>query len=100
MGKEAIDYLISLHPLGRLAQPEEIAHAVIFPIENEFTTGLSLVVSRQTDKEASCAKTVCSLRRRRLTVENAFRSIVLEEPAQIRVDVIPTLIPERRSVKH
>ena len=44
MGKEAIDYLISLHPLGRLAQPEEIAHAVIFLIENEFTTGLSLVV--------------------------------------------------------
>ena len=44
MGKEAIDYLISLHPLKRLAQPEEIAHAVIFLIENEFTTGLSLVV--------------------------------------------------------
>ena len=44
MGKEAIDYLISLHPLGRIAQPEEIAHAVIFLIENEFVTGLSLVV--------------------------------------------------------
>lgn len=44
MGKEAIDYLISLHPLGHIAQPEEIAHAVIFLIENEFVTGLSLVV--------------------------------------------------------
>lgn len=44
MGKEAIDYLISLHPVGRLAQPEEIAHAVVFLIENEFVTGLSLVV--------------------------------------------------------
>lgn len=44
MGKETIDYLISLHPLGRLAQPEEIAHAVVFLIENEFVAGLSLVV--------------------------------------------------------
>lgn len=44
MGKEGIDWLVSLHPLGRLAQPEEIAHGVIFLIENEFVTGLSLVI--------------------------------------------------------
>ena len=44
MGKEGIDYLISLHPLGRLGTSEEIAHGVIFLIENEFVTGLNLLI--------------------------------------------------------
>lgn len=44
MGKEAIDYLVSLHPLGRLGKPEEIAHGVVFLVENEFTTGTHLYI--------------------------------------------------------
>lgn len=44
MGKEAIDYLVSLHPLGRLGKPEEIAHGVVFLVENEFTTGAHLYI--------------------------------------------------------
>ena len=44
MGKEGIDYLISLHPLGRLGKPEEIAHGVVFLIENEFVTGNNLLI--------------------------------------------------------
>ena len=44
MGKEGIQYLISLHPLGRLGTSEEIAHGVIFLIENEFVTGFNLLI--------------------------------------------------------
>ena len=44
MGKEAIDHLVSLHPLGRLGKPEEIAHGVVFLVENEFTTGTHLYI--------------------------------------------------------
>ncbi len=44
MGKEGIKHLISLHPLGRLGTSEEIAHGVIFLIENEFVTGFNLLI--------------------------------------------------------
>ena len=40
--------LKSLHPLSkeieRLGKPEEIAHAIIFAIENTFMTGAEIVV--------------------------------------------------------
>ena len=44
MGKEGLAKLVSLHPLGRLGKPEEIAHGVVFLVENEFTTGLNLYI--------------------------------------------------------
>lgn len=44
MGKEGIEGLISLHPIGRLGKPEEIAHGVVFLVENEFVTGVNLPV--------------------------------------------------------
>lgn len=44
MGKEAIAHLVSLHPLGRLGRPEEIAHGIVFLVENEFTTGIHLYI--------------------------------------------------------
>ena len=43
-GTDAIQHLISLHPLGRLGKPEEIAHGVVFLVENEFTTGTHLYI--------------------------------------------------------
>lgn len=43
-GDEGIKKLISLHPLGRLGKPEEIAHGVVFLVENEFTTGTHLYI--------------------------------------------------------
>ncbi|HIW12443.1 MAG TPA: SDR family oxidoreductase [Candidatus Salinicoccus stercoripullorum] len=48
VSKEALgdyyDNLVGKHPIGRLGEPEEIAHAVIFLAENEFTTGTTLLV--------------------------------------------------------
>lgn len=44
MGKEGIQHLIALHPLGRLGKSEEIAHGVVFLVENEFTTGHNLYI--------------------------------------------------------
>lgn len=48
MGTEGIEMLKSLHPLTkgieRLGKPEEIAHAIIFAIENTFMTGAEIVV--------------------------------------------------------
>ncbi len=48
VSKEALgdyyDSLVGKHPIGRLGEPEEIAHAVIFLAENEFTTGTTLLV--------------------------------------------------------
>jgi len=38
------DTLVDKHPIGRLGKPEEIAHAVVFLAENEFTTGTILAV--------------------------------------------------------
>ena len=47
-GAEGIEMLKSLHPLSkgieRLGKPEEIAHAIIFAIENTFMTGAEIVV--------------------------------------------------------
>lgn len=48
VNKEALgeyyDGLVAKHPIGRLGQPEEIAHAVIFAVENEFVTGITIPV--------------------------------------------------------
>lgn len=48
VNKEALgeyyDGLVAKHPIGRLGQPEEIAHAVVFAVENEFVTGITIPV--------------------------------------------------------
>lgn len=48
VNKEALgdfyDGLVARHPIGRLGQPEEIAHACVFVCENEFMTGATLLV--------------------------------------------------------
>lgn len=48
VNKEALgdfyDGLVARHPIGRLGRPEEIAHAIVFLCENDFTTGTSLLV--------------------------------------------------------
>ena len=44
MGKEGMEYLVSLHPIGRLGTTEEIAHGIVFLIENEFVTGMNLYI--------------------------------------------------------
>lgn len=36
--------LVARHPIGRLGNPSEIAHAVVFLCENEFVTGCNLVI--------------------------------------------------------
>jgi NAD(P)-dependent dehydrogenase (short-subunit alcohol dehydrogenase family) len=38
------DQLVEKHPVGRLGNPEEIAHAIVFLCENEFVTGINLLV--------------------------------------------------------
>lgn len=48
VNKEALgdfyDSLVARHPIGRLGQPEEIAHAAVFLCENEFMTGATVLV--------------------------------------------------------
>lgn len=44
IGKKNRELLISMHALKRFAKPEEIAHGVIFLIENEFVTGTHLYI--------------------------------------------------------
>ena len=36
--------LVARHPIGRLGRPEEIAHAVVFLVENDFVTGTTILV--------------------------------------------------------
>ncbi|MBN2698083.1 MAG: SDR family oxidoreductase [Bacteroidales bacterium] len=38
------DTLVAKHPVGRIGKPEEIAHAMVFLAENEFVTGINLLV--------------------------------------------------------
>ena len=38
------DNLVGKHPVGRLGQPDEIAHAIVFLAENEFITGTTILV--------------------------------------------------------
>ncbi|MGI6756274.1 MAG: SDR family NAD(P)-dependent oxidoreductase [Atopobiaceae bacterium] len=44
IGHERRQELLNMHALGRFAKPEEIAHAVVFLVENEFVTGTHLYV--------------------------------------------------------
>ncbi|WP_422124376.1 SDR family NAD(P)-dependent oxidoreductase [Planococcus sp. X10-3] len=44
LGPEFYDQLVDKHPIGRLGQPEEIAHAIIFLSENDFMTGTTILV--------------------------------------------------------
>jgi NAD(P)-dependent dehydrogenase (short-subunit alcohol dehydrogenase family) len=48
VNKEALgefyDTLVAKHPAGRIGRPEEIAHAIVFLCENEFVTGINLLV--------------------------------------------------------
>ncbi|CAM3634107.1 SDR family NAD(P)-dependent oxidoreductase [Marinicrinis lubricantis] len=48
VNKEALgefyEGLVARHPIGRLGKAEEIAHAIVFLCENDFTTGCSLLV--------------------------------------------------------
>ena len=48
VNKEALgdfyDGLVAKHPVGRLGTPEEIAHAVVFLVENDFVTGTTIHV--------------------------------------------------------
>jgi NAD(P)-dependent dehydrogenase (short-subunit alcohol dehydrogenase family) len=48
VNKEALgefyDGLVARHPIGRLGRAEEIAHAIVFLVENDFVTGTSLLV--------------------------------------------------------
>ena len=44
LGPEFYNKLVDKHPIGRLGKPEEIAHAIIFLSENEFTTGTTILV--------------------------------------------------------
>lgn len=43
-GDEAYEALVAKHPIGRLGRPEEIAHAVVFVVENEFVAGANIPV--------------------------------------------------------
>jgi NAD(P)-dependent dehydrogenase (short-subunit alcohol dehydrogenase family) len=38
------DTLVDRHPIGRIGKPEEIAHAIVFLCENDFVTGINLLV--------------------------------------------------------
>lgn len=44
LGEEMYNGLVTLHPVGRLGEADEIAHGILFLCENEFTTGASLVI--------------------------------------------------------
>ncbi|MEC2304054.1 MULTISPECIES: SDR family NAD(P)-dependent oxidoreductase [Heyndrickxia] len=48
VNKEALgdfyDGLVARHPIGRLGRADEIAHAIVFLCENEFVTGIALLV--------------------------------------------------------
>ena len=44
LGQETIDTLSALIPLGRLGTSEEIAHGIIFMIENEYLTGAEILI--------------------------------------------------------
>ena len=43
-GEEAYQWYCANTPVGRTGTPDEIAHAIIFAIENEFLTGTEIVV--------------------------------------------------------
>lgn len=44
LSPEAYERAIAKHPIGRLGQPEEVAHAIIFLCENDFVTGATIMV--------------------------------------------------------
>ncbi|WKA54595.1 SDR family NAD(P)-dependent oxidoreductase [Planococcus shixiaomingii] len=44
MDPELYAKAVAKHPIGRLGQPEEVAHAIVFLCENDFVTGTTLMV--------------------------------------------------------
>ena len=44
MGEEKYNNLVARHPIGRLGAADEIAHGMIFCIENEFVTGATILI--------------------------------------------------------
>ncbi len=44
LGPDMYNGLVTLHPIGRLGEADEIAHGIVFLCENEFTTGAALVI--------------------------------------------------------
>lgn len=44
LGPEFYDGLVAKHPIGRLGQPKEVAHAIVFLCENDFVTGTTLMI--------------------------------------------------------
>ncbi|WP_084780286.1 SDR family NAD(P)-dependent oxidoreductase [Bacillus massilinigeriensis] len=48
VNKEALgdfyEGLVARHPVGRLGEPEEIAHGIVFLCENDFVTGSTLMI--------------------------------------------------------
>ena len=44
LGPEFYGKLVDKHPIGRIGKAEEIAHAIIFLSENDFTTGTTILV--------------------------------------------------------
>lgn len=44
LSPEAYEKAVAKHPIGRLGQPEEVAHAIVFLCENEFVTGATIMV--------------------------------------------------------
>lgn len=44
LGEEFYGQLVSKHPIGRLGNADEIAHAIVFLSENDFTTGTTILV--------------------------------------------------------
>lgn len=44
MDPEVYARAVAKHPIGRLGQPEEVAHAIVFLCENDFVTGTTLMI--------------------------------------------------------
>lgn len=44
LGEEAVEYMAATTPVGRIGTVEELAHAVIFMIENTFLNGTEIIV--------------------------------------------------------
>ena len=54
MGADGMKRLESLHPLGRLGKAEEIAHGLVFLVENEFPSGTRVVLEGRVMRQRDC----------------------------------------------